>query len=169
MGQMTDAAQPIDPQSESQSESQRDPQTSALSPQDMVCFSLYSAVHAMTQAYRPHLEALGLTYPQYLVMSALWSATDAPTVGTLSRQLQLESSTLTPLLKRLETTGLLTRRRDAEDERQVRIALTEAGQALQGRTAHIASCIAEQSGMSVDDLLALRDQVSRLRDNLRKG
>ncbi|MCA0939279.1 MarR family transcriptional regulator [Salipiger pacificus] len=158
---MTDAAQTSDPQT--------DPQTPALSPQDMVCFSLYSAVHAMTQAYRPHLEALGLTYPQYLVMSALWSAGEAPTVGMLSRQVQLESSTLTPLLKRLEAMGLLTRRRDAEDERQVRIALTDAGQSMQGRTSHIAGCIAEQSGMSVDELLALRDQVSRLRDNLRKG
>ncbi|WP_353471845.1 MarR family transcriptional regulator [Salipiger sp. H15] len=149
-----------------------DPLTAApqvLSPQDMVCFSLYSAVHAMSQAYRPHLEKLGLTYPQYLVMSALWSATEPPTVGMLSRQLQLESSTLTPLLKRLEATGLLTRRRDAEDERQVRIALTAAGQEMQARTGHIAGCIAAQSGMGVEELLALRDQVTRLRDNLRKG
>ncbi|MBE9638415.1 MarR family transcriptional regulator [Salipiger pacificus] len=135
----------------------------------MVCFSLYSAVHAMSQAYRPHLEKLGLTYPQYLVMSALWSAEAPPTVGLLSRQLQLESSTLTPLLKRLEAMGLLTRRRDAEDERQVRITLTEDGQQMRDRTAHIAGCIAAQSGMSVEELLALRDQVSRLRDNLRKG
>ncbi len=157
---MTQTSMPTDPGT---------PAPHALSPQDMVCFSLYSAVHAMSQAYRPHLEKLGLTYPQYLVMSALWAAEAPPTVGMLSRQLQLESSTLTPLLKRLETMGLLTRRRDAEDERQVRIALTGEGQQMHGRTAHIAGCIAEQSGMSVEELLALRDQVSRLRDNLRKG
>ncbi|NDW01040.1 MarR family winged helix-turn-helix transcriptional regulator [Salipiger sp. PrR002] len=138
-----------------------------LAPQDMVCFSLYSAVHALQQAYRPHLEKLGLTYPQFLVMSALWAAEEAPTVGLLSRQLQLESSTLTPLLKRLEGMGLVSRRRDERDERQVRISLTEQGAAMEARTAHIAGCISEQSGMSVDELLALRDQVSRLRDNLR--
>lgn len=166
---MTDARSPAAPQPAPQPTSQTAQHPAALSPQDMVCFSLYSAVHAMTQAYRPHLEALGLTYPQYLVMSALWAAEAPPTVGMLSRLLQLESSTLTPLLKRLEAMGLLIRRRDAEDERQVRVTLTGEGQQMQARTAGIAGCIAEQSGMSVEELMSLRDQVSRLRDNLRQG
>lgn len=139
-----------------------------LTPPDMICFALYSAAHAMQQAYKPLLDDLGLTYPQYLVLMALW-AQDGQTVGEIGRQVQLELNTLTPLLKRLESQGLVNRRRDDRDERQVRIVLTEAGRALQQRAEPITACIVEKTGMSLPDLLALRDQITALRDRLRAG
>lgn len=138
-----------------------------LAPSDMICFALYSAAHAMQQAYRPHLDALGVTYPQYLVLSALWTSEGAPSVGEIARRVDLESNTLTPLLKRLEALGLVERRRDAADERLVRIALTPDGKALEARAADIPACIAEKTGMSLDQLVDLRREVVRLSDNLR--
>lgn len=131
----------------------------------MICFSLYSATHAMQRAYKPLLDALGLTYPQYLVMVALWGE-DAQTVGQLGTALQLESNTLTPLLKRLEAQGMLTRTRDTVDERQVRVALTKTGQAMQAQAADIPGCILEKSGLPLVALTALRDQINDLRDQL---
>lgn len=131
----------------------------------MICFSLYSATHAMQRAYKPLLDALGLTYPQYLVMVALWGE-DAQTVGQLGTALQLESNTLTPLLKRLEAQGMLTRTRDTVDERQVRVALTKTGQAMQAQAADIPGCILEKSGLPLAALTALRDQINDLRDQL---
>ena len=140
-----------------------------LAPEDMICFALYSTAHAMQKAYRPLLDALGLTYPQYLVMSALW-AEDAPqTVNGIGRRLHLESSTLTPLLKRLELMGLVTRTRSSVDERQVEIALTDAGQAMRARVADTPTAIAENTGMTLDDLERLRDEVLGLRAQLRKA
>ncbi|TGD67114.1 MarR family transcriptional regulator [Tabrizicola sp. WMC-M-20] len=133
---------------------------------DMICFALYSATHAMQHIYKPLLDDLGLTYPQYLVLTALWEQ-DRQTVGALGRQVQLESNTLTPLLKRLEERGFVTRTRDDRDERQVNITLTEPGRALQARAAHIPACVLEKSGLSVDDLTRLRDQITTLRDHLR--
>lgn len=133
---------------------------------DMICFALYSATHAMQHVYKPLLDDLGLTYPQYLVLTALWEQ-DRQTVGALGRQVQLESNTLTPLLKRLEERGFVTRTRDDRDERQVNITLTEPGRALQARAAHIPACVLEKSGLSVDDLTRLRDQITTLRDHLR--
>lgn len=133
---------------------------------DMICFALYSATHAMQHVYKPLLDDLGLTYPQYLVLTALWEQ-DTQTVGALGRQVQLESNTLTPLLKRLEERGFVTRTRDDRDERQVNITLTEPGRALQARAAHIPACVLEKSGLSVDDLTRLRDQITTLRDHLR--
>lgn len=138
----------------------------ALPIAEMICFSLYSATHAMQHAYKPLLEALGLTYPQYLALVALWGE-DGQTVGQLGQALQLESNTLTPLLKRLEVQGLLARARDTKDERQVRVSLTEAGRDMQARAAGIPGCILEKSGMSLAALTALRDQVNVLRDQLR--
>jgi DNA-binding MarR family transcriptional regulator len=132
----------------------------------MICFALYSATHAMQHAYKPLLEALGLTYPQYLVLVALWGS-DGQTVGQLGQALQLESNTLTPLLKRMEAQGLVARARDAKDERQVRVSLSTAGREMQGRAAGIPGCILERSGMSLAGLTALRDQVNALRDQLR--
>ncbi len=133
----------------------------------MLCFSLYSAAQAMQQAYRPLLDPLRLTYPQYLVLSALWSA-DAPrSVGEIGRDVGLESSTLTPLLKRLETAGLVSRRRDAKDERQVRIRLTEEGRALQARAAHVPGCILERTGMDLSAIETLRDEITALAAHLR--
>lgn len=132
---------------------------------DMICFALYSASHAMQAAYKPLLDPLGLTYPQYLVLTELWSQDDQ-TVGALGRALRLESNTLTPLLKRMEGQGLLIRSRDKADERQVRITLTEAGRTLQARAAHVPGCLLERSGLSADQAAALRDAVTMLRDRL---
>ena len=109
---------------------------------------------------------MGLTYPQYLALVALWGE-DGQTVGQLGQALQLESNTLTPLLKRLEAQGLLSRARDSRDERQVRVSLTEAGRDMQARAEEIPQCILEKSGMSLTALTALRDQVNALRDQLR--
>lgn len=140
--------------------------TTALPIAEMICFSLYSATHAMQHAYKPLLEALGLTYPQYLALVALWGE-DGQTVGQLGQALQLESNTLTPLLKRMEAQGLVARARDSRDERQVRVSLTAPGREMQGRAAEIQRCILEKSGMSLAELTALRDQVNVLRDQLR--
>jgi DNA-binding MarR family transcriptional regulator len=97
--------------------------------EDQLCFALYAASRAMTARYRPLLDAIGLTYPQYLVMMLLWEE-DNQTVGQLGSRLSLDSGTLSPLLKRLTTAGLVTRHRRVEDERSVAIALTDAGRAL---------------------------------------
>lgn len=131
----------------------------------MICFALYSANHAMQRTYGPLLDEVGLTYPQYLVLITLWGE-DGQSVGQIGRALQLESNTLTPLLKRVEALGLVTRTRSVTDERQVIVALTEAGRAMQARVAHIPACIAACSGMTLDALFALRDQVNALRDGL---
>lgn len=132
----------------------------------MICFALYSATHAMQAAYQPLLDDLGLTYPQYLVLSALWDRDDQ-TVTQIARTLHLESNTLTPLLKRLEAMGHLTRTRNPADERQVRIRLTDAARALQTRAAHIPGCILQKSGLSLQDLTALQTRITALRDHLR--
>jgi DNA-binding MarR family transcriptional regulator len=104
--------------------------------EDQLCFALYAASRAMTARYRPLLDAIGLTYPQYLVMMLLWEE-DNQTVGQLGARLALDSGTLSPLLKRLTTAGLVTRHRRVEDERSVAIALTEAGRALQEKAGAI--------------------------------
>lgn len=133
----------------------------------MLCFALYSAAHRMQQAYKPLLDPLGLTYPQYLIMSALWTEDDQ-TVGAIGQQVLLESNTLTPLLKRLEAKGLILRRRDSRDERQVRVRLTQAGHALKPRAAHIPDCIVKKTGMDLDEVVRLRDEITALRDRLAK-
>ncbi|MBE3637009.1 MarR family winged helix-turn-helix transcriptional regulator [Mangrovicoccus algicola] len=138
-----------------------------LTPSDMLCFALYSATQAMQKAYRPLLEPLGLTYPQYLVLCALWRSPAPPAVSAIGREVGLESSTLTPLLKRLETTGLVERRRDGRDERQVRIHLTAAGREMEDRAAALPGCIAERCGMDLPRLEALRDEVTALAARLR--
>lgn len=137
-----------------------------LPPPQMLCFALYSAAHAMQAAYKPLLEPLGLTYPQYLALSALW-AEDGQTVGQIGAALMLDSNTLTPLLKRLEQAGWVQRRRDAADERQVRLTLTEAGRALRDRAAEVPGCFLDRTGLAPADAAALRDAVAALRDRLR--
>ena len=137
-----------------------------LKPADMICFALYSAAHAMQQAYKPLLDDLGVTYPQYLVLSVLW-AQDDQTVGAIGRQVQLDSNTLTPLLKRLQGQGIITRVRDDQDERQVRIRLTDKGHALSYAARAIPGCILDRSGLTLDQAVALRDRVAALRDHLR--
>ena len=132
----------------------------------MICFALYSAQHAMQQAYAELLDGLGLTYPQYLLMTALW-AEDGRTVGALGRDLRLESNTLTPMLKRLEGQGLVRRKRDSKDERRVLIRVTAKGRALQEQAARIPECLIERVGLPLEDLTRLRDELHDLRDRLR--
>jgi DNA-binding MarR family transcriptional regulator len=132
---------------------------------DFLCFAVYAAGHAFNRVYKPLLDTIGLTYPQYLAMTALWGEDDQ-TVGALGGQLSLEYSTLTPLLKRLERLGMISRRRDPEDERQVRVRLTAEGKALQHRTASLPSCIQEASGLSEAELQRLKGDIVRLREAL---
>ncbi|MDF1792023.1 MAG: MarR family transcriptional regulator [Thalassobaculaceae bacterium] len=132
---------------------------------DQLCFALYSAGLALTKVYRPVLEALDLTYPQYLAMLCLWEADDV-TVNALGARLRLDSGTLTPLLKRLEGRGLIVRRRDPGDERRVRVALTETGRALGDRASDIPLRIGEASGLSREEARAERRRLVALRDRL---
>jgi DNA-binding MarR family transcriptional regulator len=132
---------------------------------DQLCFALYSASRAVTAAYRPLLTDLNLTYPQYLVLLVLWEEGRA-NVGRLCERLHLDSGTLSPLLKRLESVGYVTRERSAEDERRVEVVLTLAGKRLHTK----ASCIPERlmalSQMSPDEVVSLRDAVLRLTDTV---
>ncbi|MCL6706357.1 MarR family transcriptional regulator [Pseudomonas sp. R2.Fl] len=132
-----------------------------------VCFAIYSAAHAFNRTYKPLLEPLGLTYPQYLVMLALWEE-DGLTVKTLGEKLGLDSGTLSPLLKRLEQAGRIEKRRDPEDERQVLIRLTAEGRALQPETARIMSAIGMAAGCPTSELAELRDRLNALRESLEK-
>lgn len=152
---------------------QKDPGTTAdtaamdhaLGRDEFLCFALYSTSHAFGRVYKPLLDPLGLTYPQYLVLVLLWDRDDQ-TVGHLGDKLFLESSTLTPLLKRMETAGHVTRRRDPDDERQVRVRLTPAGRALRSKAARIPRGIAEASGLSLDDARRLQAEITALRNSL---
>jgi MarR family transcriptional regulator, organic hydroperoxide resistance regulator len=137
------------------------PTSPSLLLDEQLCFALYAASRRMTAAYRPLLEALALTYPQYLVMLVLWER-DGVTVRELGARLQLDSGTLTPLLKRLEQAGLLARRRRQSDEREVEISLTDAGHKLQERAADIPRCLAKRLCMSVDAFVTLRDELKSL-------
>jgi DNA-binding MarR family transcriptional regulator len=130
-----------------------------------LCFAVYSASHAFNRIYKPLLDQLGLTYPQYLVMTALWERDDE-TVGALGDRLFLESSTLTPLLKRLETQGRVHRTRDPQDERQVRVRLSEAGRALRAQAEAIPGCVLTASGLDLPTLRRLQTEISTLRDSL---
>lgn len=132
---------------------------------EQLCFALYSANHAMHRIYKPLLDDLGLTYPQYLVLVALWEC-DGETVGGLCTKMHLESNTLTPLLKRMATAGLITRTRDRRDERQVRIHLSDTGRALQSRASTIPTCILKSSGLSLQSMVDLQVQIANLRDHL---
>ncbi len=135
----------------------------ALLLDNQLCFSLYSASLAMTKLYKPLLDALALTYPQYLVMLVLWES-DGPTVSAVGERLSLDSGTLTPLLKRMESAGWLARLRSGEDERRVHVWLTPAGQQLQTQAAHIPGCVLAQSGLSLGDLIRLNQQIKQLRN-----
>ncbi|MER7682416.1 MULTISPECIES: MarR family transcriptional regulator [unclassified Streptomyces] len=123
------------------------PQGGSLLLDDQLCFALYAASRAVTARYRPLLDELGLTYPQYLVMLVLWEQ-DSITVRDLGNALQLESSTLSPLLKRLEAAGLLRRERRAEDERSVAIRLTDAGARLQEQADSVPLAIGDAMGLT---------------------
>ena len=144
---------------------------SSTTPNDMLrldnqlCFALYSTSLAMTKVYKPLLAELGLTYPQYLAMLVLWER-DGLMVSELGQKLYLDSGTLTPLLKRLEASGYISRIRDVEDERRVYITLTSAGRKLKTRAAKIPGCILSASQCSVPELMNLTGQVQALRQQL---
>ncbi|WP_345497583.1 MarR family winged helix-turn-helix transcriptional regulator [Nocardia callitridis] len=135
--------------------------TDPLTLDEQLCFPLYAASRAMTAVYRPKLERLGVTYPQYLVLMALWER-DGRSVGDLSTALALDSGTLSPLLKRLAATGLVHRRRSNTDERRVEIQLTERGQGLRAEAACIPAEMSEASGLSEAEFLTLRAMLRRL-------
>ncbi|MFA6155171.1 MarR family winged helix-turn-helix transcriptional regulator [Mesorhizobium sp.] len=132
---------------------------------DLLCFSIYSAGHAFNRVYRRHLERVGLTYPQYLVMVALWSR-DNVTVGHLGERSSLDTSTLTPMIKRMEAMGLLERTRDTADERRVLVALTDRGRAVQREAGHVMRCVAEATGLGADGTAALTREIQTLRRRL---
>lgn len=134
----------------------------------MLCFAVYSASHAFTRFYKPRLDALDLTYPQYLVFLVLWEKDDL-TVKALGEKLFLDSGTVTPLVKRLEARGLLARRRDDADERQVRIRLTEAGRALRAKAMAIPLAVMVGTGLAPDAAEGLRQELIALRDRLDKA
>lgn len=128
-----------------------------------LCFALYGASMAVGRLYKPMLDAMGLTYPQYLVLAALWE-TDAQTIGALAGRLGLESSTVTPPVQRLEAAGFVERRRGTQDERQVQVSLTPAGRDLQARSACLGERLVAVSGGDRAALEALNREVARLRD-----
>lgn len=130
---------------------------------DFLCFAVYSANLAFGRAYRPILEELGLTYLQYIAIVALWE-NDNQTVRGLGEKLFLESNTLTPILKKLEAMGYVTRQRDPEDERQVRVGLTDAGRRLREKGLNMT--LVKQTGLSPDEFAKLQKSVANLRDTL---
>lgn len=139
----------------------RTPTPNHLLLDQQLCFALYAASRSVTSLYRPLLEPLGLTYPQYLVMLVLWEQ-DGLTVRELGQRLQLDSGTLTPLLKRLQAAALVTRQRRQEDEREVDIRLTAAGFALREKASGIPQCLAQCMQLPLEQMQTLRDELKRL-------
>lgn len=133
---------------------------------NQLCFALYSASLMMTKTYKPLLKKLELTYPQYLAMLVLWEE-DGITVSRISKRLLTDPGSVTPLLKRLEADGLLTRQRRKDDERVVELRLTDKGRSLQEQAKTVPGCIVNASGESVPDLMELKRQLTKLRDNLK--
>lgn len=140
--------------------------------EDLICFALYSATSAINKAYSPHLTRIGLTYPQYITLSALWqqmnSEKDASevTVGWLCQKLMTDTNTMTPILKRLEASGHIIRSKGKEDKRQVLITLTEKGIALKEKQADITKCVVADTGLPEAELEALVQNINKMRDNL---
>jgi DNA-binding MarR family transcriptional regulator len=132
---------------------------------NQICFAVYSAAHAFNRVYKPLLDRLGLTYPQYLVMLVLWERDDVP-LKDIGEKLFLDSGTLTPLLKRLETAQLVKRTRSTEDERQVLIALTPQGHALKDKARAVPQSILAASDCTVSELVAMKNEIVALRDRL---
>jgi DNA-binding MarR family transcriptional regulator len=132
---------------------------------DQLCFGLYSASRAVTSLYRVVLEDLDLTYPQYLVMLALWDQ-DHRLVKELGAELNLDSGTLSPLLKRLQTAGLVVRNRQADDERSVRVSLTESGKALHEKAKGIPDVIGAAMNLDEAGLARMRAELDRLTESV---
>jgi MarR family transcriptional regulator, organic hydroperoxide resistance regulator len=142
--------------------------SAALPLDDQLCFSLYATSMAINRAYKPMLDRLGITYPQYLVLHALWEQ-DGRTVGAIAERLALESSTITPPVKRLEAAGFVTRERNPQDERQVQVRLTARGSAMREECGCLAEALLERAGMSGEQLGALNHQVQALWHALRES
>lgn len=140
----------------------------ALKLDNQLCFALYSTSLLMTKVYKPLLQELGLTYPQYLAMLVLWEG-DGITVGEISARLLTDPGSLTPLLKRLEAEGLITRTRSSADERVVELHLTDKGRALHRDAQRIPGCILAASEMTLGDLGTLKEELVALRQNLQKA
>jgi DNA-binding MarR family transcriptional regulator len=146
----------------------RRPQPSSAPPlelREFLCFAVYSASHAFNRVYQPLLRELDLTYPQFIALVLLWE-TDGQTVGDLGEKLLLQSNTLTPMLKRLETLGYVKRNRDSTDERQVRINLTDAGRKLRPRVSTVLRSVREATGLGHEELGELVGKVNALRASL---
>jgi DNA-binding MarR family transcriptional regulator len=135
---------------------------------DQLCFAVYGLLQSVTRRYRPLLAELGLTYPQYATMLVLWHG-DGLSVSELGARLDLDSGTLTPLLKRLEAAGLVTRRRSEEDERVVRIDLTDRGRALAEPAATIGAKVFGGCGLVTAEMVGLRETLKRLKANIDAG
>jgi DNA-binding MarR family transcriptional regulator len=133
---------------------------------NQLCFAVHSCAREITRLYRPLLEPLGLTYPQYLTLLVLWEKGEQ-TVNELGASLFLDSGTLTPLLKRLEAAGFIRRQRSSEDERKVIIRLTEAGEALQERACTLSETLMQKSGISYQEVHRLLGEIKRLRQQIR--
>jgi MarR family transcriptional regulator, organic hydroperoxide resistance regulator len=131
-------------------------------------FGLYSAFMAVSRTYKPWLDKLGLTYPQYLVMCVLWEHDDQ-TIGGIASRLDLEPSTITPLVKRLEQAGRVVRQRNPADERQVHVKLTKEGRAIRAKTRSLAEALYSKSGMTPAEVADLNARVKGLRDAFRTG
>lgn len=135
---------------------------------EQICFALYSASRAFTSRYRELLEPLGLTYPQYLAMLVLWES-EPISVSHLGERLQLDSGTLSPLLKRLETAGLITRTRAADDERSVLVGLTPVGDSLRAEAVDIPWQLCASTGLTPADLMRLQAELSSLTATMRSA
>lgn len=129
---------------------------------NQLCFALYAATNVITRAYRQPLRLLGLTYPQYLVLLVLWETSEPPTVTQLADALQLDASSLTPLLKRLQTSGFVRRQRDTLDERVVRVTLTGAGRALRTPVLNVRKNVACSTGLVEPEFALFRSQLQKL-------
>lgn len=141
------------------------PPPQVLTLDEHLCFAMYSANIAINRLYRPVLDQLGITYPQYLVLSALWQ-TDGQTIGAIAERLSLESSTITPLVKRLEVAGFLGRQRNPDDERQVIVRLTSKGKTMHQESKCLTETLLERSGLPVADIVRLNGEIRALRDAL---
>ena len=135
---------------------------------NQLCFALYAATNAITRAYRSRLSHVGLTYPQYLVMMVLWES-DGITVKNIAEHLHLDSPTITPLLKRLESCGFVNRQRNASDERVVNIFLTDAGRNIQAQVADMQKGVACQTGMPEPQFIELRSTLQQLVDSINQN
>jgi MarR family transcriptional regulator, organic hydroperoxide resistance regulator len=131
---------------------------------EQLCYAIYSAGLAINRIYKPFLDELGITYPQYLAMCVLWE-TDGMTIGAIGDRLSLETSTLTPLLKRLENIGFIDRIRSKSDERQVVVTLTSKGDHLRERAQCLPMAFQQGSGLELKHIVGLNDEIRALRDN----